>query len=498
MNLNDFPDKVLCQIFDHLDLYEVKLASRVCRRWSTLTFSERRMDRVFLKPSYSNSDFLLNTKRNYRNFRQLWNEDDNHQFSSLVWLQRKLKPNVRVLDILTDVTSEQLRLLLVEAPELQHLSISVITYCNCGTSGPFPVLPKLTSLKLIQSQDDRFDFLRKSMPNLQSLNMSCASDSELKVWRHFSKQLKLANVHAFLSKYIDPFLELTFPLLEDLSMNKDNWPMLVQLDSGKSHDFFQRHPLLRKLSIRIDIPLECVESITRHCPELTYLHLNLNNPEEGFLKSLEQLTKLKHLSIDEPEDAGGYMEILAQLTGLRHLSVQGGMDRKMFRGDLKALEIVELKVRRPGVLLENLFEVAPQLNSLKLKHGNHDHLQLQFICENFSYLQHLEVNVKEVIAADNSVPFDGLALQELKISWATKINYIHHKTLRCLTISYSEITDDDLNKIPGKFPLLKRLSLVSCSKVSMTGVKRLHKLMGSCRIDYDKKRFYPVKDDSSK
>ncbi|XP_052871270.1 uncharacterized protein LOC128276853 [Anopheles cruzii] len=170
----------------------------------------------------------------------------------------------------------------------------------------------------------------------------------------------------------------------------------------------------------------------------------------------------------------------------------------MFQRAIKSLELVELDATSPGVLLENLLEVAPRLNCLKVIQGQHDHLELQFICEKFSYLQHLEVDVRKVTAADNFVRFDGLAhLQELKLWGLIGINYIHPNNVRCLTISYGFLTDDDLIKIPEKFPLLKRLILDICYQVSRPGIERLHKLIPSCRIDCYEQRFYPVDNSTS-
>ncbi|XP_058053571.1 uncharacterized protein LOC131205478 [Anopheles bellator] len=189
---------------------------------------------------------------------------------------------------------------------------------------------------------------------------------------------------------------------------------------------------------------------------------------------------------------------MANRPELKQLSSHGKVDRKILRGAIRSLEFVELNVKRPGVLLENLFEVAPRLNWLKLNHGNHDHFELQFICEKFSYLQHLEVNVKDMIAADNSVRFDRLAhLQELKLLGLSNIRYIHRNNVRCLTMLNSTVKGDELKQIPEKFPALKRLILEKRS-VSLAGVERLHKLMPSCRIDYGNNRFYPVDDGTSK
>ncbi|XP_058060922.1 uncharacterized protein LOC131211441 [Anopheles bellator] len=448
MELNNVPDEVLYQIFDYLDVYELKPASLVCRRWAELTFSGRRMKRVCLEHRISDFDFFSNTKRNYLNIKvnALYSQVD--QFESLVRLLRTLKSNIRMLDLKCDVTSEQLRLLLLEAPKLEYLKIK----SNCKTNGPFTVLP-----------DDHFNIICRSMPSLQSLNMRCTCDFELKVWKHLSGQLKLAHVLLFCEEYIEPFLELTFPLLEDLSLR---FGSIEELVSGRSHEFFKRHPLLRELSIRDLIPLQCFESITRHCPELTYLHLLVKDPEEDFLESLAQLTKLKHLSLE------------------------GKVARKKFHGGPKSLELVELDLKNPELLLESLF--APQLKYLKINNAHLVHLM--FICDNFSYLQHLEVNVKDVIGADDSVRLNNLThLLDLKLRGPTNIDYIHHENVRCLTISRGEVTSIHFQMITHTFPALQRLILEKCS-VSLAYGEFLYKVMPHCRVDYRKRRFYPIEN----
>ncbi|XP_058054207.1 uncharacterized protein LOC131205917 [Anopheles bellator] len=468
MNLNGLPDEVLCQIFDKLDVYELKLASRVCRRWAELTFSGRRMNRVWLVKRDGNFDFLFNTKRNYRNIRQWGGKDD--QFASLVRLLHTPTPIVRMLVLECTLTSEHLRLLLLEAPELQHLSFSCITD-SCEMNGPFPVLAKLTSLS-IDGINDRIDLFRRSVPNLQSLYMFCGTDLELDAWKYLSRQLKLVHVHSFRRKYVYPFLEITFPLFEDLAMG-----LYIFIETERSHDFFQRHPFLRKLSIRFAIPLEWVESIARHCSELKHLHLFLDHPVEGYLESLAQLTKLTHLSLE------------------------GEVGEKIFRRAIKSLEFVELFVKYPRPLSENLFEIAPRLNGLKLKIVDSDFYAIEFICKMFSCLQNLEVGIREEEAEIVAMRFERfMYLEEMELRRNYGIHYTQHSNVRCLTlVGFQQPDDDDLNKIPEMFPSLKRLIIGQGYPpgVFRSVLERIHKLMPSCRIDYGDERFYPIDNSTS-
>ncbi|XP_052860868.1 uncharacterized protein LOC128267943 [Anopheles cruzii] len=426
------------------------------------------MNRVMLKMYYSKSDFLFKTKRHYRNIRQRGGKDD--QFEGLVRLLNTPKPNVLMLDLQCTLTSEQIRLLLLKTPELQQVSFSSIAH-NGETNGPFPVLAKLKSLGLDNSISDQIDFFRTSMPNLQSLHMFCETGFELETWKRLSGQLKLVHVHNFNTNYVYSFLEITFPLLEDLAMG-----LYSHIYEG-SRDFFQRHPFLRKLSLCGTIPLEWVTSFSRHCPELSHLDLFLEEPEDGYLQSLVQLTKLTHLSLE------------------------GEVHGEIFRGAIKSLEFVELNVKYPRFLYEDLPRVAPRLNGLKLKIADCEFYVIELICKWFSRLQHLEVEMGFVPEMEDYERCERLVdLEEHELWRNCGFHYTQHSNVRCLTMLGCSLTDADLNEIPEMFPSLKRLTIargLSLDPVSDSAFERMHKLMPSCRIDYDDERFYPIGDSAS-
>ncbi|XP_058067314.1 uncharacterized protein LOC131216758 [Anopheles bellator] len=492
MNLNDLPEEVLCQIFDKLDLCELKLASLVCRRWAELTFSGQRMNRVWLVQPEGGWKLVLNTRRSYRNILQrIWPTDS--RFESLAQLLRILKPHVRMLDMRCSITFQQLRCVLQEVPELQRFEASVLSsrfnVPALTTNEPFPVLTKLKCLKVHLLEGNHFDFFRMNVPNLHSLTMRCGTDLELKAWRYMSGQLKLVFIYVSNSTYCSQFLELTFPHLEDFTMEETNFMRSEEITSMRGYDFFRRHSLLLRLSVSVRIPAAWIRSISSYCSELTYLSLTLDNLEEGILESLVQLTKLRHLSLRAMEFI--YLD-------RRHYSEQ---ETKLFRGTLKSLESVKLTIHPIRVFLEYLFEAAPQLKCLEIGFHNFcDDLQAldcQFICEKFSCLRRLVLDVKfvppDAYPHDHSVRIDlPEHLQELQMRCGFCFRYMHGKNVRWLRIvALYMFTDHDLNEIPEKFPLLKRLIIVNCHTLSMAGVERLHELMPSCRIDFDSHRFYP-------
>ncbi|XP_052871365.1 uncharacterized protein LOC128276945 [Anopheles cruzii] len=148
------------------------------------------------------------------------------------------------------------------------------------------------------------------------------------------------------------------------------------------------------------------------------------------------------------------------------------------------------------VLLENLFETVPQLSCLDIELIYNDSISIafdfEFICEKFSCLRRLELDVRKQTLADNSVRIDRLEhLEELKIRNAKSISFIHRNNVRCLTIMFRVLRKRDLDEIPKKFPRLNRLTINCGYSVFASCFIRLHKLMPSCRIDYDSHRFYP-------
>ncbi|XP_058057050.1 uncharacterized protein LOC131205207 [Anopheles bellator] len=420
MNLNDMPDEVLCQIFDKLDVYELKLASLVCRRWAELTFAGQRMDRVWFMLPDADWEPLLNIKRPYRNINHDGRLLTEVPFERLSRLLQILKLPVRMLQIDYGLTFEELRLILLEVPELQHLSIKSYIDSNGKTNGPFPVLTKLKCLELYRLENNEFDFFAMNILNLHSLYMSCDTDSELEAWKHLSGQLQLVNINQSKATHFSHFLELTFPHLEDFTIEKLICETTEEenIVSSRGNDFFRRHSLLRRLSVSVTFLVEWIRSITIHCPNLTYLDLLLKDPEEGILESLVHCPLLKHLKLD------------------------GKLDTKLFRGTIKSLESVKLRMHPSRVFLENLFETAPQLYYLEINPICYEYLQVldcKFICEKFSCLRRLELDLTYGTPADNSglVRIDRLVhLEKLKLWALNNIHCIHQNNVRCLTISH--------------------------------------------------------------
>ncbi|XP_058053352.1 uncharacterized protein LOC131205314 [Anopheles bellator] len=369
-------------------------------------------------------------------------------------------------------TWKHLVLILLEFPALQDLRIDCFFRKYRKQIVPFRVFPELKSWNRRQ----RFSFFRTNIPNLQCLKMECSTEFELDAWKYFSGQLKLVHVYGLDRSYLHPFLELTFPRLEDLAIKIFEFSIKVDMDFRKSKDFFGRHPSIRRLSFGNLFSVKCVQIISHHCAELAHLCLTLDIADDGNLESLVQLSKLKHLSLE------------------------GKVERKVLRGPMKSLESVALDVPHPQILLDNLFEVVPRLSCLKITTTiNYD--ELEFICEKFSWLRHLELCFCNQQVAEDSVRFDRLEhLQELKLSHYFEIPFLrscHRNNVRSLTIyrwrELLKTKEDDLCLVPERFPLLKRLMFLNNdNSMSLAAVERLHKLMPSCRIDYGDHHFYPI------
>ncbi|XP_052873666.1 uncharacterized protein LOC128278983 [Anopheles cruzii] len=158
-------------------------------------------------------------------------------------------------------------------------------------------------------------------------------------------------------------------------------------------------------------------------------------------------------------------------------------------------QLTKLESYSVGVdFLKKLFEIAPQISSLTTIV---DTPALHFICENFKNLSFLDL----LFTADDQEESDALAridqlarLKELVLISCPVRNVVFpHSNVRCLTLkTCKKLTDEDLLKLPERFPMLKRLTIKYCNLVSVAGINLLHKSIPTCRIDLNGQRFYPL------
>ncbi|XP_058066875.1 uncharacterized protein LOC131216408 [Anopheles bellator] len=240
MMLSDLPDEVLCCLFDCLDVADMRRAALVCRRWSELVFSGRRMDRVLLRPKPDECSVLMRSERNYRHIYLKFIDCTAPVFAEGMpeKILQKFGLSITSLRIESGrrATRAMLRKLLLEVPNLQELSIDMdLPYSDTETTESFPVLSKLKYLNLhpVENMPLFRDTLNlpTNSPRLEHLNLNNEGAAFSNVLEYFSPQLKVVTVY----NATEQLFLLNFPQLRELNLavNIRTTPLL-------SLDFFSK------------------------------------------------------------------------------------------------------------------------------------------------------------------------------------------------------------------------------------------------------------------
>ncbi|XP_052859657.1 uncharacterized protein LOC128266905 [Anopheles cruzii] len=478
--INDLPNELLELIFDQLDMDYLKDASLVCRRWSDLTFSGRRMDRVKLVANFPWDKHLLQSNRQYSHLEL---GETEKCFAHLKELFNTFNvSSLRIED--RDLSYSSLRLILLEAPNLQHLSIVCEPDLMNEMIDPLPVMRNLERLEIDCSILGRTFPLHMIAPSLKGLKMYCNDENQLEQWRRFSGQLKQACATCDGQNLLHRFCEMTFPLLEELSIIVEQ-PFNISPD--QQSDFCRRNSSLRLL--RLDgfyISKTLVEDITHHCKKLSSLAIQQNfyNSVPGLLESLSQLTELKHLIM------GNVLTFI--LHGCEAFT------------SLQSLCIRDASFGGEGLLsfIEDLFKIAPQLRCLELGSVVITESVAQFICNNFSNLTRLQLSYSAEVSRDFFSGIDRLPrlwYLELKLFNINGLsisvnpqNKVRYLTMH-LPIQYCQL---DLLRLLECFPQLDRLNLIiQGQSVDESTVDKLCKILPTCAI---KLYAYPLTDAEKK
>ncbi|XP_058065604.1 uncharacterized protein LOC131215233 [Anopheles bellator] len=489
----DLPDEILGIVFDNLDVYELKTISLVCKRWCKVVFCGSRMDKVCITVRCDINDqyykLLLKTTRIYRHI-DLSPGSERMVFDDFIQFLRKSKNSVHSLKICPTfhVTLNQLRLIVLEVPNLQQLSIHTIApYANFEQMNErhesFPSLPKLTHLCIGKESSvlpfDEFS-VRTIAFHLKCLDMHCDSQDQLKVFRHFSGQLKFVRVVFATKDFFDRFFELIFPDLNELEILDNCY------EKKPDGEFFRSLTSLRRLTLRCHLSKRTIQIITSCCHELTFLHIHTQMLEEKWLTSLAELTKLQAVKLEgwfPKETFYGCKSI----TSLESLHLLDGV--YMFRYIPKDLNF-----------FNDILTVAPQLSLLEIGCPLSDDSLLLFICDKFKHLRCLKLRFRFGITTEGLIRIDQLPLlQELQLGpWDVSVDSRNvfvripsNNVQRLSLVESTDLTDDDLLMIPEIFPKLQNLCVARCRSISEAVVARLRTLRLTCRIDMNGKRFYP-------
>ncbi|XP_052871793.1 uncharacterized protein LOC128277384 [Anopheles cruzii] len=475
--INDLPNEVLEMIFDHLEAGDLNDASLVCRRWSALAFSERQMDRVKLVPTFPWDKDLLQGNRKYRHLKL----KDTEKCSTFV---DELLPmfdisSLRIRD--NCLSHSSLVSIFLNAPNLQHLSIRFEPKPMSNFYGSLPVMRKLEHLEIMYARKRAVPW-HTIAPSLQRLKMFCESEDQLKQWRFFSVQLKQVYVTCSKSNVLNRFCEMTFPLLEELSIKSELSVNRYKHDFFRRHEFFRRNTSLRRLRLDgFQLSKTLVQDITNNSKKLTSLEIiGLDNEygsncELGALESLGQLSELKHLR-------------LKNLDTRIFLGCEALTSLQSFSFDLESCDFEDVGLHeRLLVLLKDLFKIAPQLSCLEFGSVLTMTESVQFICNHFTKLTRLQLRYglsRDCLSRIDRLPH--LSYLELTFMNANRyyISIIPENKVRCLTLHLGEIYDEEyLLQLPEVFPQLDRLNFVLFYKgLRESTVDRLRQSFRRCTI----------------
>ncbi|XP_058124575.1 uncharacterized protein LOC131266195 [Anopheles coustani] len=124
MEISDLPIEILEIILDYLTVADLKNASLVCRQWSHLAFSGRRMDHIRFVVQIQNQENkpLREGQRQYRHIGLGCGSADENIHIKFIQAIKGFKKNVTSLGVRGEVELSQIQHILLEVPNLKALS----------------------------------------------------------------------------------------------------------------------------------------------------------------------------------------------------------------------------------------------------------------------------------------------------------------------------------------------------------------------------------------
>lgn len=289
MEICDLLEEILEIIFDYLSVSDLKRASLVCLQWSRLAFSARRMDRIRFSVclNYQQKNPLTGSQRQYRHIKFYAGDRVGVMDVECIQFLQSINKFVVSLDVSTLRESSQIKRILMEVPNLRVLTIKKATGLM-----QLPVFQQLSELNIQDYTSPTFETfdICTVAPNLQGIHMDCASEYALRVYRHFSHQLKSVKVMFGTRLYFDSFFEISFPELLDIIM----WHTeLKEQIFSANFTFLAGSKHLQRAKLIGNTHQSIVNSLVENCPNLTFLSIETDNLENCAFIGLANLTKLK-------------------------------------------------------------------------------------------------------------------------------------------------------------------------------------------------------------
>uniref|UniRef100_A0A2M4AHG9 Putative lrr receptor-like serine/threonine-protein kinase n=1 Tax=Anopheles triannulatus TaxID=58253 RepID=A0A2M4AHG9_9DIPT len=366
---NSLPDKVLCQIFNRLDLNSVKNASLTCRRWHNIVFFSEYVDRFRLRIDSLYRPWLhfereegwgervcqqlrhsvAHSERCYRHLRVIIGDDGMRGFQS-VW-------DSLVANVITNVLSLEVRI--QEDATTSAVDAVIVTISR---------MPKLRSLSLVDCTDLHFDEERFP-PTVRSKSVQhLKMHTNYRIWVDMPK---LVSFDGPLCVLYPPYKSpLVLPKLQSVTLREND-------DSFFGPPVMTRLMHVEVLRLKYRVKDWLFMGICGECSALKELYLDsglfLSDP--GNIKHLSKLVHLRRLtlmSIDTKRDVPFDFD-LSKLTQLKQLNLPFTVLGPASLVSLpKTLRVLSLRIDNSNEesIIQYITANCPKLTKLRLVYGD--------------------------------------------------------------------------------------------------------------------------------
>ncbi|XP_058130747.1 uncharacterized protein LOC131272891 [Anopheles coustani] len=310
-------------------------------------------------------------------------------------------------------------------------------------------------------------------PNLQRISMDCHTENALKVFKHFSHQLKSVKASFKQVDLVASFCKMSFPELLEIEVAfcySDEF-----IVSSSNCAFIAGSKRLQRATIKYAKAELFVNILVEHCRDITFLHICSDELENQCLNGLANLTKLTILELEGELECNVFEEC-QPISSLQELH---------FVWTFEAIDVEEYCVGYNILeFLKGLPTVMPNLSKLCISECLND-AWLQFIFNNMLSLKCLELNGGWI--SGGGVHLDTLPhLIELRLNKVSNCDRFFQSfpstKVRTLSIFFCHLDEDALLSIPAFFPSLRMLHLVCRNARSSEWIEKLRSLMPLCTV----------------
>ncbi|XP_065091569.1 uncharacterized protein LOC135712539 isoform X2 [Ochlerotatus camptorhynchus] len=467
VKIRDLPEEVVILIFSYLKLRDRKVASRVCRQWNRLAFTDRPMRTVALHVvdylSPKDRKILLKSNRCYRNLTLEWTEASSVPF--MVDVVGRFGNDLHSLKLATYVVTPPILVrFLLKTPNLKQLIIEG-SMCSEDCDMVLPAFKDVKALEMSQRgfESELCELIPSMFPNLISLDMLGAEDAAIDLIVSYGKQLKYLYV---LLEYSQFRRFSTLNCLDNLERMHVSWPQ--PSDFRQVVSVFGRMEAIQGASLTGPLNEATFELICSRWKNLTSLCVNVHSLKAASFQNITALHKLRILKLQGSIRDGNFLKDI-QLPKVTHLILDG--------------------ISTTNGFYHHMSSFVPNLWMLKIYDHTFENAQLRLLTKTMTSLRVLALDYCYQIKDDGFQLLNNLTnLIELRcwsisISENAFIRFPKCPNLRTLSIGGSGwITNKTVLDIPKVFPNLKELHVVDCFKVDEDTIYTLQECMRKCAV----------------